>query len=149
MKVAHEAQGTTAVWAKSVKLARRAVNTARIVRFLCVGCAAAGIYIVLGTGLVERLYWPPGFASCVAYGISIPVAYLAQKAFTFSSQSSHRVAFPRYIALQIASLVLASVFAEVTSQAGQAPPVFSFLFAAVVAVIFNYLVMSRWVFVRR
>lgn len=124
-------------------------EAARIVRFLAVGGAAAGLYVALSTALVELAHWRAGVASIIAYGVCIPAAYAGQKLFAFASPRAHRIALPRYIALQLAGLILAAALAEGLSGVAGVPPVVSFLVAAGAVAAFNYLVMSRWVFLPR
>lgn len=118
----------------------------RLLRFLAVGGSAAGLYVVMSTGLVELLQWRPWAASLLSYGISIPTAYIAQKRFTFASSCGHIVALPRYVALQIVGMIIAAAVAEALSSLSFLTPPLVFLLTVGAVAGITYLVMSRWIF---
>lgn len=85
----------------------------RFVRFAAVGGSFSLGYALLTAFLVGPLSAPPFVTSVVLYALCIPLAYLAQKHFTFGAAHSHGGSFAIYAATQVASL---AVIATITTR---------------------------------
>jgi putative flippase GtrA len=78
-----------------------------LILFIAVGGTAALAFILICTLLSDVFGARPAVASLIGYGVAIPPVYWAQKAITFRSRAFHRVAFPKYLTVQVIGNVLA------------------------------------------
>ena len=78
-----------------------------LLRFLCVGGVFSVTYAVL-TAVLVSLGAPPFWTAFLLYGFAIPLAFLAQKRFTFRATTAQRHAFWVYLATQLFSFALVS-----------------------------------------
>ncbi len=93
------------------------VISGRFVRFALVGGGFSLGYALLTAFLVGPLSAPPFATSVGLYALCIPLAYLAQKHFTFGASRAHGGSFAIYGATQIASLaVIALITTRFVSQ---------------------------------
>lgn len=76
-----------------------------LLRFLCVGGAFSLSYAVLTAALIS-LGAPPFWTALLLYGFAIPLAFLAQKRFTFRATTAQRHAFWVYLATQLVTFAL-------------------------------------------
>lgn len=115
--------------------------------FLLVGGAAAFAFVATSTAAVSAFDTLPAWlVSSLCYaGFIVPV-YLLHRRYSFRSNVAHSRALPRYVAVQLASLGLATLFSFVAYGVVGLPT----LAAAVVVITLtsglNFLVLSRWAF---
>jgi putative flippase GtrA len=69
------------------------------------GTAALTLVIVL-VALVELLDCPSTLASAIGFACATPVNYLLQHRFVFGQSRNHKVFFPRYVGVTLATLGL-------------------------------------------
>jgi putative flippase GtrA len=120
----------------------------RLVRFLTVGVGAAALLFTLSY-VFARTGIAPFAASSLAYLIAFIVAYAAQRSWTFEGAQDHRVAFPRYLALQLGC----ALFSGLVSHASVAFFETSFFVMSLAATVatsaVSYILSSTWVFADR
>jgi putative flippase GtrA len=80
-------------------------HAAMLGRFLFVGGAFSLTYAALSALLVSAGA-PPFWSALGLYSVAIPLAYLAQKSFTFRVKTPRRGAFLVYLATQLGSFAL-------------------------------------------
>lgn len=81
----------------------------RLLRFLLVGGSFSLGYALVTALLVGKLGFPAVLTSVLIYAACIPAAYLVQKKFTFSKDSTHRGSFLIYTLTQVIGLGLVSL----------------------------------------
>jgi putative flippase GtrA len=93
------------------KLHARPALATELIAFLLIGGAAAlgfvgisTLLIGLGTGV------PDWIVSSGSYALFIVPVYLLHRRYSFRSDVPHRVGLPRYAAVQLSALMLASLF---------------------------------------
>lgn len=93
------------------KLRARPSLAAGLTAFLLIGGAAAlafvgisTLLIGLGTGI------PDWIVSAGSYALFVVPAYFLHRRYSFQSDVPHRVGLPRYTAVQLSALMLATVF---------------------------------------
>ncbi len=118
-----------------------------IVSFVLIGGGAAASFVLLSSLLVSLFprvdAWMINAACYAAY--IVPV-YLLHRRFTFSSDAAHGQALPRYVAVQMMALTLATIFGYILHGTLALPS----LPAAVLVVLLtsgvNYVVLKGWAF---
>lgn len=85
---------------------------AMLSRFLVVGGVFSVTYAVVTAALIA-LGAPPFWTATLLYALAIPLAFLAQKRFTFGNETAQRNAFWVYLSTQLASFTL---IASITTQ---------------------------------
>jgi len=115
--------------------------------FLLVGAAGALAFIGLSAAAVPAFdALPAWLVSSLCYaGLVVPV-YLLHRRFSFRSAVAHSRALPRYIAVQLASLGLATVFSFVAYGLIGLPTLAAAIFVVAVTSGVNFLVLRRWAF---
>lgn len=123
---------------------------ASLLAFLIVGGLATGCFMALSTAMIGLGTGVPDWLmSAACYAAMIVPAYLGHRAHSFRSSSPHRVAFPRYVAVQISAVCLAALFSLVCYGAFRFPtPVAAFLVAGLTAGV-NFVVLRAWAFAAR
>lgn len=116
----------------------------QILSYLAIGGTTAMAYIFVCVLLVN-FGFSPGVASIAGYLLVIPPAYFGQKIMTFRSSAWHRVAFPKYLALQILGNIAGYFLSEHLARAG-APLWAAFGTVAVMVAGTNFLAMKYWAF---
>ena len=118
--------------------------------FLFVGGMAALCFvglsmllIDLGTGL------PDWIVSAGCYGLFIVPVYLAHRHYSFRSDTPHGVALPRYVAVQLSALLLASAFSYLCyGVLGMATGPAAMLVIALTSGV-NFMALKLWAFAVR
>jgi putative flippase GtrA len=115
--------------------------------FLVIGGGGALGYIVL-TSLVlpsvdEANRW---LVSALIYAAFVLPVYLLHRRFSFSSQTEHRKALPRYIAVQAMAVLLATVFSFAFHSTGVVPVWLASTFVAGLTAGVNFTVLKAWAF---
>ncbi len=84
-------------------------NRRRLVRFLLVGGGFSLAYALVTALLIGKLGFPAVVTSVLIYAACIPLAYLAQRRFTFRADRTHRGSFIIYALTQVFGLGLVSL----------------------------------------
>lgn len=114
-------------------------------RFIIVGAAGAGAYVILSS-VLHVLGLPAWIASLASYLFLLPTVYLAQRNITFESSGSHLSSFPKYVAIQIVGLTLSAVVPYQLEQSNQVPATLAFGLAAIVIALVNFVLVKYWAF---
>jgi putative flippase GtrA len=117
-----------------------------IVSFLGVGSLGALTYVLLASVLTSAGL-SRSVASGLCYAALIPIVYLGHQIFTFRASIIHRVAFPRYVAIQAVGLILSVALPLMVDPAVPAFAVYAVVCVAVA--VLSFLLMKFWVFVDR
>ncbi len=129
---------------------RRPAAITELVLFLAVGGVAALCFAWLSASIIEqRTGLPDWVVSALCYATFIGPVYLAHRFLAFRSEVPHAIALPRYIAVQLSALMLASIFSYVSYSIVGLPS-----FPAAVLVIgltsgVNFAVLKLWAFAAR
>jgi putative flippase GtrA len=114
--------------------------------FIAVGGTATVAYILICTFFTDILGLRAVVASLMGYGIAVPPAYWAQKAITFRSRAFHRVAFPKYLTVQLVGSVVAAVLGEILVGRIGFPSLICFSIVALVVGLANFFTLKYWTF---
>lgn len=118
-----------------------------LVSFIIVGGLAALGFVGLSAVMIDlRTGLPDWAVSALCYAIFIVPAYLAHRRISFRSSAPHRIALPRYAAVQLSALALASLFSYVSYGVLLLPgPAASVLVVGLTSGV-NFLVLRLWAF---
>src|SRR6185295_9560687 len=119
-------------------------RTGQIFSYLAIGGASALAYILVGI-MLTGFGLSPGLASVAGYLLVIFPAYFGQKILTFRSSAWHRIAFPKYLALQVAGNIAGYFISEYLVRAGL-PTWIAFGTVAVIVAGMNFFAMKYWTF---
>jgi putative flippase GtrA len=119
-------------------------RTGQIFSYLAIGSATALTYICVCTWLTG-VGFSPGQASVAGYLLVIPPAYFGQKIVTFRSPAWHRIAFPKYLALQVTGNAAGYFISEQLAHTG-APLWTVFGAVAVMVAAMNFFALKYWAF---
>jgi len=117
---------------------------AQFIRYLLVGGVTALAYILVAIALT-RSGLTPGVASICGYLLVIPPAYLGQRILTFRASVWHTVAFPKYVALQVAGNIAGYFLSNGLAGLGW-PGWAVFGSVAVMVAATNFLALKYWTF---
>jgi putative flippase GtrA len=133
----------------AVKTPRPAVLT-ELVLFLVVGGLAALCFAWLSATMIEqRTGLPDWVVSALCYAAFIGPVYLAHRLLAFRSDVPHAVALPRYIAVQLSALTLASIFSYVCYSVIGLPTVAAAAVVIGLTSAVNFVVLRLWAFAVR
>lgn len=122
---------------------------AELTAFVLVGGSGAVAFVLLSTFVVGAPWGPPKWLGSVfCYAVLILPVYLAHRRFTFRSEAPHRQALPRYAGVQMASLLLASLFSYVIYGVLQLPTLPASLIVTGLTSAVSFLVLKLWAFRR-
>jgi putative flippase GtrA len=120
---------------------------AQLVAFLAIGGTAALSFAGVSAAAVTMLAGLPAWlVSSLCYaGFIVPV-YLLHRRFSFPSDARHAQALPRYVAVQLCSLMLVALFSYLAySVAGLPTPAAAMLVIGLTSGV-NFIVLRRWAF---
>jgi putative flippase GtrA len=117
--------------------------------FLLVGGVAALCFVGLSMLMIGlRTGIPDWIVSAFCYAIFIVPVYIAHRFCSFRSRTPHAVALPRYIAVQLSALALASLFSYICyGLLGIESAVAAFLVIGLTSGL-NFVVLKIWAFAR-
>jgi putative flippase GtrA len=117
----------------------------RLGRFAIVGGVSSALFLLLSYALpVAGL--PAFIASLVAYAVSLAVAYVGQRVWTFGARHTHRHALPRYLTLQLACALATALLAEVLIVGFGLSPLAMSIATTIFAAVVSYAGTWFWVF---
>jgi len=118
--------------------------------FLLVGGSGAVLFVVLSTLAVALVTGIPAWIiSACCYAACIPPVYLGHRRFSFESDLPHRVAFPRYLAVQVTAIGLAAMFSYICYGVLGLPGTSSAVLVAVLTAGVNFVVLRGWAFAHK
>jgi putative flippase GtrA len=121
-----------------------------LVSFLLVGGLAALCFVGLSMLLVDLATGVPDWiVSAGCYALFIIPVYLAHRRVSFRSNAPHSVALPRYVAVQLSALTLASIFSYVCYSLLGMQTATAALLVIVLTSGVNFAVLKLWAFAHR
>jgi putative flippase GtrA len=120
----------------------------KLIRFGVVGVGCAALYAALAWMLTTVGGMTPVMASVSAYTAAGVVSYLGQKLFTFRSDAPHADAAPRFLAVFLVGIVIATAAPMLMTDRMRLPPLAAIVFTCGVVPLINYAVLGRLVFRR-
>lgn len=127
--------------------APKASLAAQLMSFLFIGGLAAisyvglaAVMIDLGTGL------PDWLMSALCYAAFVGPVYLAHRHVSFRSNAPHAQALPRYIALQLCGIGLASAFSYLCYGVLGLPTMTAAILVIALTSGFNFVIVRAWAF---
>jgi putative flippase GtrA len=118
--------------------------------FVFVGGLAALSFVGLSMLMVDLDTGVPDWiVSAFCYALFIVPVYLAHRHYSFRSNAPHAVALPRYIAVQLSALCLASLFSYICySMLGMTTGTAALLVIVLTSGV-NFIVLKLWAFAVR
>jgi putative flippase GtrA len=120
----------------------------RLIRFGVVGVGCAALYAALAWGLTTIGGMSPVAASVAAYSVAGVASYLGQKLFTFQSDAPHADAAPRFLAVFLVGIAIATAAPLLMTERMHLPPLAAIVFTCGVVPLVNYGVLGSLVFRR-
>ena len=124
-----------------------AALSSQMVAFVLIGAGAAVGFVVLssaavglGTGL------PDWIVSALCYAAFVLPVYLLHRRFTFVSDARHSSALPRYVAVQISGVTLASLFSFLAYTVLGFPALFASIAVTALTSGVNFAILKLWAF---
>lgn len=128
----------------------RPAPLAGLVSFVIVGGSGAAAFVVLSSvAMALPTGQPRWLVSAICYALLILPVYLLHRRFSFRSEAPHGHAFPRYVAVQVAGLVLAASFSFVAYGVFALPTVAAALLVVGLTAGVNFFVLRHWAFAVR
>lgn len=121
--------------------------TAQFVSFAAIGAGAALAFVAFSTGLVALGTGVPDWlASALCYAAFVVPVYLLHRRFSFRSDAAHRVALPRYAAVQATALLLATLFSWLAYGVFSMPSLVASVLVIGLTSGVNFIVLRVWAF---
>ncbi len=121
-----------------------------LARFVAIGAGMAVFYVGLTEVLMARFADMPAapFSTFVFAALLVPVYFLSHN-FAFFSEAAHADALPRYAAVQLAFLLLATGFSFVAHGVVGMPHLGTGLLVFFLTAGVNFSILRRWAFASR
>ena len=121
-----------------------------LLAFVLVGAGGALAYVVLTTLLMSLgVPWPRWVSGAACYGVLVVPVYLTHRRFSFQSDTQHRVALPRYVAVQTMAVGLAALFSWLFFSVFGVPSLYGSVLVIVLIAAVNFTVLRLWAFADR
>lgn len=117
----------------------------QLLRFALSGGAAAVVYCVVLVQL-SAMGLRPWLSGFLGYLLSMPVAFVLHKMFTFRSDVPYKRELPRFIATSLIGIILASATPALLTSTSHVPMPWVALMTSIVTPLITYILMSLWVF---
>lgn len=115
--------------------------------FLVIGGAAAVSFVGVSSAAIAMLDTIPAWlVSSLCYAAFIVPVYLLHRRYSFQSAAEHARALPRYVAVQLCGLGLATLFSYVAYGLVGLPTVGAAILVIGLTSGINFLVLRRWAF---
>lgn len=125
---------------------RPAVAT-EFISFLVVGGVAALCFAGLSAMMIDlRTGLPDWVTSVLCYAAFIVPVYFAHRRISFRSSTPHGIALPRYLAVQLSALTLASIFSYVCYSILGLPSTAAAVLVVGLTSGVNFLLLRLWAF---
>lgn len=120
-----------------------------VLMFFVIGACAAASFVVVSTALIRVLPMVESWlVSTFCYAAFIVPVYLLHRRFSFGSEAPHGQALPRYVAVQIMALALATMFSFLLHGTFALPSLMAAILVIALTSGLNYLVLRAWAFNR-
>jgi putative flippase GtrA len=118
-----------------------------LLAFVLVGASGALAYVLLTTALMALgLPWPRWVTGAASYAVLVVPVYLMHRRFSFQSDAQHRVALPRYVAVQTMAVGLAALFSWLFFTVFGVPSLYGSVLVIVLIAAVNFAVLRLWAF---
>jgi putative flippase GtrA len=127
----------------------RPALVSQFLSFAVIGVGAALVFIALSSGLVALGTGAPDWiVSALCYAAFVVPVYLLHRRFSFRSDAAHRVALPRYAAVQATALLLATLFSWLAYGVFSMPSLIASVLVVGLTSGVNFIVLRTWAFAR-
>jgi putative flippase GtrA len=115
--------------------------------FLVIGGSAAVGFVGISSAAVSMFDSAPAWlVSSLCYAAFIVPVYLLHRRYSFQSDADHARALPRYVAVQLAGLALATLFSFVAYGVVGLPTLAAAAVVIGLTAGVNFLILRRWAF---
>ena len=122
----------------------------QLLTFLAIGMAAAVGFVGLSSLMIALISAVPNWSvSAVCSALFVVPVYLLHRRFSFASDAPHRHALPRYVAVQVTALALATLFSYVAYGTMSLPAPRAALLVIGLTSGVNFVVLRAWAFATR
>jgi putative flippase GtrA len=126
---------------------QRSTLLAGLLSFLIIGGVAAVSFVGVSAAAVALLSNVPAWlVSALCYAAYVIPVYLLHRRFSFQSDAAHARALPRYLAVQLAGVALATAFSWVAYGVFGLPTIMAALLVIGLTSGVNFVVLRRWAF---
>jgi putative flippase GtrA len=126
---------------------RTAPVLVQLFAFLVIGGAAAVAFVGVSSAAIALFDTLPAWlVSSLCYAAFIVPVYLLHRRYSFQSGVEHARALPRYVAVQLCGLALATVFSFVAYGVVGLPTLTAAIVVIALTSGINFLVLRRWAF---
>jgi putative flippase GtrA len=119
----------------------------QLIVFCAVGVSLAMLYFVIASAGSSALGLDAAISSVAAYVLLVPFGYFAHRIITFRSSAFHKVAFPRFVAMQCMGVALSWLIPIAATRLFAAPRWLAFLAVCVIVPMLSFVTARAWVFV--
>ena len=125
----------------------RSVMLLELFAFLVIGGAAALSFVGVSSAAVAAFREMPSWlVSALCYAAFVVPVYLLHRRYAFRSAAEHARALPRYVAVQLCGLALATIFSWVAYGVMGLPTLLAAFTVIGLTSGINFLVLRRWAF---
>lgn len=125
----------------------RMLVVTQLLSFLAIGGTAALSYVAVSAVAVAAIQGLPAWlVSALCYAAFIVPVYLLHRRFAFRSSTEHVRALPRYVAVQLGGLMLATAFSYLAYGIMGMPTLIAAVLVIGLTSGVNFLVLRRWAF---
>ena len=118
-----------------------------LIAFALVGVSGMVAYVALSTGLMAlEPPWPRWVSGTLCYLALIVPVYLTHRRFSFRSDVRHRVALPRYAAVQAMAVVLTAALSWLAFSVLGIPSFYGSVLVIGLTSAINFVVLRLWAF---
>ena len=119
----------------------------QLATYLLIGAIASGAYVWLCTVFAGLNTGVPAWGTnALAYAIFLIPAYLANKRLAFQSNAPHRRALPRYVTVQVGSIIVTGIFSYVSYNVWGMETAEGALVALLLTAGVKFVVLRAWAF---
>jgi putative flippase GtrA len=125
----------------------RLMVVTQLLSFLAIGGTAALSFVAVSAVAVAAIQGVPSWlVSALCYAAFIVPVYLLHRRFAFRSSTEHGRALPRYVAVQLCGLMLATAFSYLAYGIMGMPTLIAAVLVIGLTSGVNFLVLRRWAF---
>ncbi len=119
----------------------------QLVSFVLIGAGAAGGFVLLSSAaMAVPTGLPQWIVSACCYALFIVPVYLLHRRFSFASAAPHGRALPRYVAVQLSALFLATLFSYLAYGVVGLPTALAAVLVIGLTSGVNFMVLRLWAF---
>lgn len=119
---------------------------AKLSRFAGVGILNSFVYAIATTMFVRHLAWNPTLASIAGYVVAVPLAFVAHRVFTFSSNGKVSFELPRFVAVHVLGIGVSWLVMVLAAEWLRLHYAVGIVAAIVLVPVLSYVILDRHVF---